>query len=634
MADFNNYAYGTVTVAANGTVVTGTGTNWSGVNARAGDDVTIAGHTVIVNDVTDEFHLTIDPWPYDAVTDAAYKITQRSPLRFVGAVARADLTTLLSTLKAKGLLWYLDPAYTTPDDAKPPIVADDGQGILQIASGKMWVMQGGAWTFVGIQKSYGLPAPWISAKTYAVFEVATLNGTSYVAIAANTNQSPPNATYWQVLASKGDDGATGTPGTNGTNGATGPAPLKPIVAWATATAYVVGPPASFVSQGGSSYQCLIAHTSGTFSTDLAAGKWGLVAQKGQDGTGVGDVVGPASATDTSITGFDGTTGKLLKQLTPEQGRAASGAAINDLSNVSLSASVSSNVLTVSLKDASGNNASASSPIVLGFRSATQSNGAMSSNVITSALSVSTMLVGATLGSSNNTPFRLWVVAFDSGGTTYLALYNASTSSTIFPLNESAPASTVDFVGGGALSAGVFYSQGIAITSKSFRILGYLDWGSGLTSAGTYASVPTVIQVMGPGIRKPGDAVQTVTASYSTNSTTTSTTPVNTGLNVSITPTSAVNLMQIAAFGPLGSTTASVVAHARLARGGTAIGQSTAVFSAGGLFISGVSLFSFDRPGTTLSTNYAVQYWMHSAGTAIWIGGAGDGSVIQVTEVQG
>jgi hypothetical protein len=52
-------------------------------------------------------------------------------------------------------------------------------------------------------------------------------------------------------------------------------------AWATSTAYKIG---QRVSQGGSYYACLIAHTSGTFSTDLAAGKWVAV-------TGAGDFLG-------------------------------------------------------------------------------------------------------------------------------------------------------------------------------------------------------------------------------------------------------------------------------------------------------------------------------------------------------
>jgi hypothetical protein len=44
----------------------------------------------------------------------------------------------------------------------------------------------------------------------------------------------------------------------------------PLPLWATATAYVVG---NTVVQANQIYRCLIAHTSGTFATDLAAAKW-------------------------------------------------------------------------------------------------------------------------------------------------------------------------------------------------------------------------------------------------------------------------------------------------------------------------------------------------------------------------
>jgi hypothetical protein len=43
--------------------------------------------------------------------------------------------------------------------------------------------------------------------------------------------------------------------------------------WVTATAYAKG---DIVLQGGVVYVCMVAHTSGTFATDLAAGKWGQV----------------------------------------------------------------------------------------------------------------------------------------------------------------------------------------------------------------------------------------------------------------------------------------------------------------------------------------------------------------------
>jgi len=81
-----SYSTGTVAVANGATVIVGTGTVWSGVNARAGDDIVITGHSVIIEDVTDTGHLVIDPWPYpDVAAGTSYKIVQRSPLRFAAA---------------------------------------------------------------------------------------------------------------------------------------------------------------------------------------------------------------------------------------------------------------------------------------------------------------------------------------------------------------------------------------------------------------------------------------------------------------------------------------------------------------------------------------------------------------------
>lgn len=51
--------------------------------------------------------------------------------------------------------------------------------------------------------------------------------------------------------------------------------------WVTATDYVV---TDEVEHDGSSYICVLGHTSGTFATDLAAVKWQLLAAAGTDGT--------------------------------------------------------------------------------------------------------------------------------------------------------------------------------------------------------------------------------------------------------------------------------------------------------------------------------------------------------------
>jgi hypothetical protein len=55
-----------------------------------------------------------------------------------------------------------------------------------------------------------------------------------------------------------------------TNGIPVSKPVAAVAGWITAHAYVVG---DYVMQSATMYYCKIAHTSGTFATDLTAGKW-------------------------------------------------------------------------------------------------------------------------------------------------------------------------------------------------------------------------------------------------------------------------------------------------------------------------------------------------------------------------
>lgn len=58
-------------------------------------------------------------------------------------------------------------------------------------------------------------------------------------------------------------------------------------AWVTSTSYAIN---NLVSNSGKSYICTEAHTSGTFGTDLSAGKWELLADQGAAGAGTGDML--------------------------------------------------------------------------------------------------------------------------------------------------------------------------------------------------------------------------------------------------------------------------------------------------------------------------------------------------------
>ena len=65
-------------------------------------------------------------------------------------------------------------------------------------------------------------------------------------------------------------------------------------AWATATSYAKN---DLVKTSGNVYICLVAHTSGTFATDLTALKWELMVSKGDSGAGTGDLVSTNNLSD-------------------------------------------------------------------------------------------------------------------------------------------------------------------------------------------------------------------------------------------------------------------------------------------------------------------------------------------------
>lgn len=195
-------------------------------------------------------------------------------------------------------------------------------------------------------------------------------------------------------------------------------------------------------------------------------------------------------------------------------------------NMEITASVGSSALTVALKTAAGADASAGDPITLVFPSATESDGSQVSRTITAASSI-VISSGSTLGTANSTAFRFWLVAFDDAGTVRLGLINCRDSSNnIFALGGYGVASSTAEGGAGAAdSAHVFYT-GTAVTTKPFIVLGYVEYGSGLGTAGTYSGAPTRIRMHQRGMKLPGDVVQVQQGTYATNADLTTTIPVD------------------------------------------------------------------------------------------------------------
>src|SRR5262249_2384422 len=153
--------------------------------------------------------------------------------------------------------------------------------------------------------------------------------------------------------------------------------------------------------------------------------------------------------------------------------------------------------------------------------------------------------------------------------------------------------------------------------KAFRILGYMERSTGLAAAGTWASGPTKIQLLGSGSKKPGDVVQTAYFSTTTSTATTSAIYVATALSTSITPTSETNLVKVVASSNGLSNVASNVFFVTLTRNGTGIGPEISGYAQSIIAYMPTSLSAIDAPGTTSSVTYAAYLKSQANGNQVY-----------------
>lgn len=236
-----------------------------------------------------------------------------------------------------------------------------------------------------------------------------------------------------------------------------------------------------------------------------------------------------------------------------------------LQNLSLVASVGSNALTIALKDRAGNDPSAASPCSIPFRNVTITTGDFSVINVTAATSV-VVSSGSTLGTRSGIASRVWVVGFNDAGTFRLGVINCVTSvagagagsdvTAIYPLNAWGIASSTAEGGAGAADSAQTFYTGTAVASKAYVVLGYVTFEGGQATAGTWATSPSRVQLFGAGVPLPGRVIQmqrNETGAVATGTTTVpidDTIPQNTEgdqyLSQAITPSSAANVLAIAA----------------------------------------------------------------------------------------
>jgi hypothetical protein len=305
-------------------------------------------------------------------------------------------------------------------------------------------------------------------------------------------------------------------------------------------------------------------------------------------------------------------------------------------NLGFTASSDGTLLTINVVGNNGANPTPTNPVFIPFRDPTATAGDPIWRIVTSALSINTNSAGASLGTSNSKAFRLWVVAFDNSGTVVLGLINCLTANGIASLNETLVSSTTN-MSGTANAAGTFYTPaGVNLVGKSFRIIGFVEYNStGLATSGTYTRVPDFMQIFGPGIKKPGDIVQTSYATASTQTSTTSSSFASTVVTRSISPTSAANIVRGRSLAGAQVATGGANIFINLIRGATTLLLQRMVAGSATLLVP-LSFFWIDTPNTTSSTTYTHQIRNNDGSTTVVFGFNADGETwfIELEEIMG
>ena len=290
---------------------------------------------------------------------------------------------------------------------------------------------------------------------------------------------------------------------------------------------------------------------------------------------------------------------------------------------SLSASASASALTIVLNAPE-----------LSFRDTTLTSGASKWASPAGGLSI-TIPSGASLGtSSSNVPFRVWIFVAYNSGTPVLGVATCSISTgAIYPcagwetIQKSGTGITA-----GATSAGTLYTAS-AVSNDAIRIVGYADYGSGLATAGAWASAPTTLQsCLSPNqCRKPGDVVQVAPICSTTSSgTTTSATfaDLSSGQTCAITPTSKPNLIRLFAQGSV--TNGAALAFLQFARSSTLIGNPISTSASQTV---PASILAWDAPGVTTAVTYNFQGKI-AGGATLTYPSANSGSTVELSEIMG
>lgn len=349
MANTTWYGDGTATVAVGSRTVTGTDTGWltevAGLTPiKVGDKFGIhVGRPIVIEQIISDTELLLaDDWPGPAQTDAPYKVELTSPTiaaveamrRLLASLSNGNLDSLSEiTVGTDDIPIGIGPGvfgtiskFELKDGVQFNVAVPDLAGraayngaaagfrvlVANIGDGRSALYIKNSATSGDWSVPYYITGPvgpagvnqranYSAGTAYAIRDIVQYGGSTWIAKVATTGNAPPTLpttenTQWLLFA------RSGTPG------------VVDRGVYSGATAYEAN---DIVLNNGSTWIALQSTTGNAppvLPTESNA-HWRLLARKGTDGTGTGDVVGPnGGVVDGRPVAWDGTTGKFIKPI--------------------------------------------------------------------------------------------------------------------------------------------------------------------------------------------------------------------------------------------------------------------------------------------------------------------------------
>lgn len=316
---------GTLTLTNGSTAVTGTGTAWLASSLRQGDVIIWAEgadgfQMPILADVpSSQTALTlVNPWPGPTLTDVPYRIRfQWDSSRVSGQIRqltdRLDSGNIVafSALEGPGV-----PVFDGPHsmvirslnefisgvtvDARVQTLAERAAYDAQAANFSVYVNDIGDGRAAVYFKLSATSGDWSTP----AYQTGPVGPAPNVEATVTSIASDQTATVTETPITGGVRLDFSLPRSDG---------FRNLGAYNSANSYVKD---DVVSSNGSTFIALQAVPAGTTPSGanppVSTAFWQVLAQRGTNGTGTGDVVGPNGAVNNRLAAYDGTSGKLIK----------------------------------------------------------------------------------------------------------------------------------------------------------------------------------------------------------------------------------------------------------------------------------------------------------------------------------